>query len=362
MADLEDLVVPQTKEEIEQRMLDLAEEQDLPTSNWTLLAWIRTILLIFAEVFADVWYSIAQISNGAVLELATGRWLDRIAGSQYDDARKDPVFNVGTLLLADGGVGHSIPVGSVVVESGGLKYVNTTGGALAAGGTLELTFRGEAVGAKYNLPNGSTWSLVTSLPTVTVTNPAIGSTGTWITTLGADPETDAGLRTRLKAKWGTLSTGSPVSAYEYWALSTTGVTRRWVDDGNPDGPGTLRVYIDAASSVATLQTTLDAKRPAGTKATAWAASVQAVAVPGVVYVQRAYRATAEAAIARNLVTLAAEIDIGAEIIQSEVIERVMRPDGVTDFQLGSSWVGTPNIQLAPGTYPQFTNELTIVEI
>lgn len=363
MANLSDLVEPQTKEALEEDMITLAEAEGLPTTAWGSSSVVRVLFSVFATLLARAWYSIAQVANGLLLATSSGAWLTLLAKSAYQEDRLAAVFTVGTFQLTDAGGGpHVVAAGAVTVAVGDLQYTNTTGGTIPASGSLDLEFRATEAGADYNVPNDSTVTLVTSLPTVTATNPAVGSTGTWITTLGADVESDAALRTRCSAKWPTLATGSPPAAYLYWALSTTGVTRAKLDDGNPDGPGTTRVYIDSAAAVATLQATLDANVPTGSVSTAVAASTSAVTVAGVVTYDPTLATLAEvqAEVTANLTDLAGEIDIGGTVVKSEVIQRVMDATGVTDFTVASSWAGSPNIALASDAIVQFTNSLTYV--
>lgn len=365
MAELSDLVQPETQEEIEESLLGLAEENELPTTSWGPGSWILTVFKIFAAVLADAWYAVAQIANGGSLELATGRWLDRWAAN-YDDARKDPVFAIGTMRLVDAGGGpHVIAAGALVVStSAGLQFRNITGGTLTLNGTLDLSFRAVAAGGQYNISNNTPLTLVTSLSGVSASNPAVGTTGTWISTLGADQESDDLLRARLKTKFPTLATGSPAAAYENKAKAIAGVSRVKVDDGNPDGPGTVRVYVDASSSVATLQASLDAWRPVGTKATAVAATTQSVTIPGTVTVARASRATSEAEVTANLTELAGRIPIGGKVYKAQVIEAVMSAlpddDNKSNFELGSSF--SADVTLAASAIPQFTNSLVFVEV
>ena len=360
---LSDLVVPQTKEQIEAEALALAEAQDLPVTAWGASGFWRILFSIFATLLATAWRAIAQTANGLLLAYSSGAWLTQLARN-YGEERLAATFAVGVFKLTDAGGGpHIIAEGTVTVAVGDLLYTNTGSGTLPASGSVDALFRATVAGAGHNVPNNSEVTLVTSLPTVTVTNPAYGTTGTWLTTPGTDVEQDAALKARLSAKWGTLSTGSPPSAYLYWALSTSGVTRAKLDDGNPDGPGTTRVYIDNAAAVATLQATLDSKVPSGSVSTAMATTTQAVALPGIVTVDTTVASVAEATaeVLANLTALAGEIDIGGSVVKSEVIQRIMDATGVVDFEMGSGWTGSPNVALPASAIPQFTLSLTYVE-
>jgi hypothetical protein len=363
VTDYSELIEPSSADEIEEAGLALAQTNNLPITSWGEGGTWRTLLEIVSDALASVWFNVAQIARGGVLEFSSGSWLDRLLQSQYGEDRVSEITTYGKILYTDHGAGpHTIATGAFVATVGGLKFVTLAGGTLPLNGSLSLDVRAVGPGAKYNVPSGTISQLVTSYPSVTVDNPAIGTTGTWITVQGADAESDAAAKIRAAAKWATLSTGSPPSAYLFWALSQAGVTRAAVDDGNPDGPNTVRVYIDNAGMVATLQAFLATKIPSGTRTTASAATPQAVTIPGVVTVRRDQRTAAQAAVEANLTTLQGVIDIGGVVREAEITEQIMLPPGVVDFVMGSGWAGAPNIQLGPSSIVVFTVALTYVEV
>lgn len=364
MADLADLIVPESVDDIEERMTTLAAASDMPVTAWGSDGVPRTVIGIVAEVAADCWFSVAAIANGLQRRYAKRGWMTLLASSQFDEARKLPTLTSGKIVLTDNGGGpHTITAGAVIVSTtGGIRFRNTTGGTLTLNGTLEVDVTAEAAGAASNVAIGAINTMVTTLASVTVSNQEIGATDTWITSLGTDYESDKELGDRLPLKWATLSTGSPEAAYRSWALAVDGITRAAVDALNPDGPSTIRVYIDNAALVASFQTTIDAKRPAGAAVTVVAASSVAVVIAGVVTVQKAYRTAAEVEVAAALVELQNEIGISGTVRQSEIVERIMTPDGVVDFEIASSWTGTPNIQLGTGQIPAFSISLTWLEV
>lgn len=370
MAEFEDLIAPPTEDEILQRQLDVLELLGFPITAWFVGTVARAIHTAVAAVIFDLWVTISIIARGATLDTATGAWLTLLALSQYDETRKAAIFTRGLVRLTDNGAGpHSVSTDQIYVTTiGGLRYRNTSGGTIPLSGYLDVDVIAEFAAAAYNVPNGAIGVLSTSLPTVVASNPAVGTTGTWITTLGADIESDPELRTRCRAKWATLSTGSPPEAYVFWALSFSGVTRALCDDKNPDGPGSVRVYIDNSALVSSVQDYIQpgaggGKAPAGTAATVVAATTVSVPVPGTVSIEKAKRPAAEALLIANLTAYALRTQIGGVVRRAQVDEEIMTPDGVVDFVLDSSWTGSPNIQLGPGEIPQFdTTDLVIVEV
>ena len=363
MADLEDLIEPETTDSIEETIYAAAEADGLPTTQWQALSFARTLIRIFAQLLATAWYSVVQIVNGMILGRSAGAWLTLLARSQYALTRAPAVATEGTVTLTSASVGHTIAAGDLIVATAdGVRFRNLTGGTLLAGGTLDVDVQAMATGSAGNVSVGTITVMETALSSVTVDNPEIGVTGTWITTFGSDSESDGALTTRAQAQWATLSTGSPPTAYVAWALEVTGVTRAALDDEAPDGPGTTRLYIDASGLVATVQAIIDAKVPAGSSCTVVAASTTSISVGGVVTVRRDFRAAAESAINAALAAYELEVDIGGIVREAEIVERVMTPDGVVDFALATSWTGSPNVQLGANSIPVFSISLTFVEV
>lgn len=355
----DELLTPTTATAVEQRLIDMEEVAGLPITAWQAGGTPRTLLQGFGLVIQDVWVVVPAIAKGGVLGtrkalLSAGAWLTAFAKSAYDEDRKLARSTIGRVTLVDHGGGpHNVIAGETIVGTAtGLRYRIQASATLPLNGTLvDLPVQADGPGARYNVGINSISQMVTTLPTVTVSNPDYAGTGTWVTTQGLDDEGDPDLTDRLPKKWPTLSTGSPVAAYEFWALSFPGVTRVKVDKASPDGPGTLRVYIDSPGSVAALQAFLQqpsgaGKVPTGAKATVIAATSYALSLSITVYVERGHVADAKAGVEANLAQLALDIGIGGTVIQAEIIQQIMSAPYVTDeaFSPGG-WAGSPNIVL-----------------
>lgn len=352
MADFSDLIVPVPEEEVLAQELNVLELSDFPVTAYQPGTVARTLLQAFANVMADAWLSVSQIAAGATLTTASAEWLDLLAAGQYAESRKAGVYTVGTIRLTDAGGGpHSVSAGQLyVATSSGLRYRNISAFTIPLNGYVDAQFYADSIGAEYNVANGAIGELMTTLATVTVANPSVGTSGTWITTLGADVESDSSLRERCLAKWATLATGSPPNAYISWALAQTGVTRAAIDDANPLGPGTAKLYVDSSGAVAATQAYVDARKPIGTAITVQAATTITTAVAGIVTVRAEYAAQAQAEVGANLLGLALATPIGGTIYAAEIIEQVMRPIGVVNFVPTS----LSDIVLGAGQIPSIT--------
>lgn len=220
------------------------------------------------------------LAEGSFLDLASGDWLTLLAASWFRLQRRPASYAEHTITLHNGpgSVPYTVVPGQVWVSTSatpgaGHRFRNTGAGPLPASSELALTFRAEQPGAAYNVEPGTPLVMVTSLPGVT---PHL----TALVTAGLDEETDEELRTRCRSRWATLAPEHcmPGAGWEFWALTMPdgvtardGVTRAYCDIDNPDGPGTLTVYLAGPAGAVTedVRTAVDA-------------DLQALEVPGAV--------------------------------------------------------------------------------
>lgn len=85
-------------------------------------------------------------------------------------------------------------------------------------GTLLLAFSATQPGAAWNIPTGSPLVMKTSPAGVSVANTA-WLNGTWITSQGADEESDQRLLQRCPARWGTLGVAGNEDGAIFWAMA-----------------------------------------------------------------------------------------------------------------------------------------------
>lgn len=261
---------------------------DLQSLGFNTTAWQsgsvqRTMLTAHAQVHSTFSGMIDGLTRLCFNQSSQGDALTAFSWSHYNNLRTASTATTGSIVLTGGAVGppHAVAIGDVVcADASGRTFRNTSGGTVPASGTVTLTFQAEVSGTGGNVANDTITIMQTPLAGVTCNNPDPG-TGSWITSLGTDEETDATLRARNTAKWGIVSVSDPASRYEYFIrTAVSGAVRVEVDDANPDGPGTLRAYIASATGVSppadvtATQTELDRiKNPTAT-ATAYAADAQ----------------------------------------------------------------------------------------
>jgi uncharacterized phage protein gp47/JayE len=234
-----------------QASVDSADITITNTSDYSPF-WCLVTSLVTTPVLWLVALIVRVIMPNCFAKTATGSFLDIIADA-YGVTRKAASTASGTLVFtridSDGEL--AVPVGTTVrtVTINGTVYrLTTTQAATFFDGQLFVTVpaQAEASGAAYNLGEGYYSIIESYLPGVTATNPA-----DWLSTPGADQETDEALRLRVRNQFsaaGDWHTDAKYTAMiaEYAAIS---VDRIYFDHDTPRGPGSADAYIlyDAAA-------------------------------------------------------------------------------------------------------------------
>jgi phage-related baseplate assembly protein len=339
---LADLLRAPSKDEVLDLLVATLRLAGFPVASWQPGSIPRTLTEAESANLADLAQTIRSIAAGGFLEYAEAGWLDLLADGLYDERRKPSVFTQGTIRLTDAaGAGpFTIVPGQLWASDIGRtrRFTNLVGGSLPLSGTLDLTWQAESPGASWNLASGAIVNLLTSLPGVTVSNPALPS-GTWITQQGADEESDVQLKVRCRAKWSTIGTGSTADAYKYYALTGFPDVRRVRVTDEPS-TGVVTVTLAGATGTVTpaVATAVDAylqtKRPLTVTITASPAVEQNIFVEAFLYVGGAFDlAQATSAAQAAVDAYARSLEIGETVYQSAIVEALMSVPGAYNVQL-----------------------------
>lgn len=220
---LQDLYTPLTREQVEQKLLDIAASLDFDVTAWEPLSSVRTFLSIVAQQMANETQTTTLIASSVLLDFAArtdgtiNPWLTLFGASWFGIEREEATFatTVETLTNASGNP-YTINPGDLhfavtTGQNAGAIFTNTTGGVLAASGTLDVTIVADVAGAGSSATSSTITTMVTPLAGVTASNadPAIGK----------DDELDPPYVLRLKSSFGALSPNGPEDAYRFFALS-----------------------------------------------------------------------------------------------------------------------------------------------
>jgi hypothetical protein len=228
----------------------------------------------------------------------------------------------GTVRITDGALTgpHVVGAGTVTVTDGSHAFTNVnTFTITTAGGYADVLFEASANGLAYNVANSTLTTVsVTPVAGLTSTNPG----STWITTSGAEEQTDADLREECRDKWSTLGVGWTSSAIEYLAqqaATSTPVTRVLVETNPGSVAGLVGVVIGSvvgpmsSADVAVVQAHFDDDRITLTSALAVSSCTSVtIALTATIRVPAAYSATIQAGVALRLSLLAQGTPIGGD--------------------------------------------------
>jgi uncharacterized phage protein gp47/JayE len=357
-----------TPEAVESTILGLLQGFGFPTTSWNSTSAPRRVIKSVSTPIADSFRRGYQFAAAGYGRLAKGKWLDLWVQDRFNLPRTDASYTFGQATLRDNGGGpHTINAGQHIVgTSDGTKLYtieSSTGLPLPAvlplNGTLAVTLKASKPGSKYNVPNLSITKVFSGLPTVTVENPPIAPTDTWITVPGANTESDPAYYDRGTSQWGKLSISVPklaLIAHAKEAAPT--VTKVRVEDDNPHGPGSTELVLANPSGPATpsevsaVQARLDTLRAVGSSTlTAVAAQSYELVLEGEALVKTAFLEAAKAAVDENLARLVEEHDLGEVLPYAQLVEEIMSPDGMKNVKLTTP---APNTDVTPGALSVLT--------
>lgn len=343
-------------------VLGVLSDAGFQLTDWNSGSIQRTFLESASAIGADVASLVTEVANFCYNRYATGGALREYSRSSYGNTPGLAVKTKGPATLASTAASaYTLQVGQLIASTDNdVDFTNVTGGVLPANGTLVLQWEALLGGSGGNVPNNAIKRLKTPLAGVTVSNPA-GLSGIWYTTSGADAEPTGKMRDRNTSRWGTLNqVAMPSDGYRFLALSVPAVTRVYIDDQNPQGPGSLDAYLATANGPATsteinaVQALFDAKKPPGSKPRALAPTPFPQAVAGTVHIRAALNTPAKRQQVLDAIdAFLLSVPIGGVILPpattgvipfSELITAVSQIAGVTGF---SPTTPTQSVPLTP---------------
>jgi len=254
---LKDEGIPTTQAE-----LDTQWKQDVSDSGSTINNdsvyspfWRVINALITTPALWLISFVATTVLPNTFVKHATGAFLDLLADA-VNLIRKPAVAALGLITFTRGDVGQAvtIPVDTIIKTAtlnGKIYKLKTTAETsfLAGEATVDVPVVAIEVGADFNLATGYYSILEEPIGNIiSVTN-----SDTWLTTPGADIETDDNLRARIRNQFGTASDFHTDSVYKSLIAQFPGVAidAIWFQHNAPRGAGTANAYVlfDFASPV-----------------------------------------------------------------------------------------------------------------
>lgn len=256
---IEDILAGLTRQQAIEELLELLQDQGVDTTDWTVGSPSRTMLEEAALVYSALATKAATIASGSFNSLSTGDALTLLSDSFFDNKRQLSRATEGKFVLSASVGIFPLPKtynpGDLTVTDQAFNYQNTKQILLNASNNVVTTsFRAVQAGADWNIANNSSLSTQTSEVGLSITNPPIAGTNTWITLEGQDGESDNVLRQRNALKWTSLqisgSTADKVKAVTLDASPNLFFVS--IDDQAPRGAGTADVWVSRQKTTASL--------------------------------------------------------------------------------------------------------------
>lgn len=361
-----ELIATPSKNEELRKLLELMTLAGFPATSWQAGSVGRTMLEIEAEALTEVSATIRQIALGGMLEEAEDDWLTLLASSVFQVERFPAVRTRGLVVLTCSPLAgpYTVSVGSITAATAsGNLFRNVVGGVLPSGGTLALTVEAESPGASYNVGSGQITRIIGgAMAGVSINNPVVSGSSTWITQTGTDTETDEELRLRCKSKWATLGTGTTGDAYRFGALTASPEVKRVkvLSRSNLGVPadGHVTLYLAgpvggvSAQGVDAVRDYFATRTPLCVDLHIESAIEHTVQVDATLRVKSAQRRDVEVRLPGYLAELAGQLDVGDTVYRSAIVEQLMRPDGMID-----AVVSTPSSDV-----PLAFNEVPVITL
>ena len=217
----------------------------------------ETIALVVRRLYAA---HVAPMYAQADRSRATGPWLRMHAA--YLGVPPKPATAAEGALQALSPQAVAIDAGTQIsVQDSAQRLIVSADTQVSEGAAAAVPVRAQTPGAAGNVAPGSLLTMP-AYPDVTVSAPR-----NWITTPGADAESDDALRRRVDDRWASLGAGQPEAQYRYAAESRPGIARAVVVR-TPRGPGsadlvlisTAPTGVPSADQIADVTRTLDGLR------------------------------------------------------------------------------------------------------
>lgn len=284
-ATLAEALTTHTAAELEATSMDDLAADGADVQGWDDVAPQRLLVVQNARARAAAEQLRAAAVKGGYLRrsLEVGdSWVDE-ALRWYGTARIAATKAVHTwrLTCAPGAGPYTITGGSrelvaqaddaTLFESTNPQTVN-----ISSGGSALCQFTARTAGTSGNQLAGAVTRLIVGKPGLTVSN-AVG-TGSTLDVVARNAETNEQAIARAEGRWGTLSAVLTQGGWRYVLLTPevggiATLTRLWIDDANPDGPGSIRIYIANAAGPPTAGELAAAQAQAARFAIAGAGSV-----------------------------------------------------------------------------------------
>ena len=329
------LLLSTTADEFFAGVLDIARNAGLAVDTWRVGDPTRTLFRALASRLADLEDVAVEYAKSHFLSTAEGDWLALRAKDVYNVDKAQQTFAAPSVTFDNAGGGlYELVDGELIVRS------SATGATYALQGLLTIDPLTSGIPGTFVAQIGGSAGTVTANQIDEIVSPTL--TGVTIASstaaVGADAQSDPGLREDCLATLGALSPDGPADAYEYVARSealtgVAGIVRAKSFGDTTDG--TVTVYIATAAAgvsggvVTAVQAAVDTwAQPLCTLATVASGTPEAIDVTST---RTPYRAEDDVVIEAKIAEYLSGVKFGGIVARSALIaaHHAAVPDLVT---------------------------------
>lgn len=243
---VKDIQTPVPLEDIRGFLLEQLAVANFPVEAWQEEGGARCFVEAAAALGAELSKMIAEVGIQTYLEDASSRFLYKKTESEFDEPVFEATRTVMPVSFVNAGAGNPLIAARQLIlrASNNEEFTNQVSFTATALSTTVSAVEARNPGSAGNIPT-QTLELVT--PVAGVTAQFLGT----FTSVGADQESDAKLKERARAKWGTLRVTKIRAGVENLVRNAApAVFSVGIDDQNPRGPGTVDVYLAGENATA----------------------------------------------------------------------------------------------------------------
>ena len=219
--------------------------------------WRVITALVTKPVLWLINFLIETVLPNAFLKTAVFDWAVELLADAVNLTRKDETFTTGEITFTRGEIGTSvtIPKDTIIQTptlNGKVYQVKVTQATsfLAGLSTVRVPVKAVEAGSAFNLAAG--YYSILPVPLANIVQ--VRNEADWITSPGADRESNLDLKNRARNQFGTASDFHTDSVYRALISEFPGVTvdAIWFEHDAPRGPGTANAFVlfDFAAPVA----------------------------------------------------------------------------------------------------------------
>lgn len=248
-AALDQAGVPTSTVALESQFQSIADDEGVPFSNDSAYSpfWRMTRALVTTPVLWLLAYLVRHLMPQTFVKLATGSMLELLAWT-FDIERKPAAKLTGTLTFTRASSSGALMVAKgtwvrTVAINGTTYRVRVTADSSFADGetTLQAPVEAELAGSAYNLAGGYFTVLEEPIDGVT----SVTNASDWITTPGAEEESDDAMRLRVRNQFSAVNQYHTDAVYRSMIAEQIGIDpdRIYFDHSAPRGPGSADAYV-----------------------------------------------------------------------------------------------------------------------